>query len=92
MRVHEKGASLKENVNLKLTTGADFMREWRDDVWSKTPSKIVTLPFIGGVFVGFVSNDKTGRQAFLLAPEDAKIIGQQLLAKAAASEAMEEMQ
>lgn len=92
MSLDEKGESPKNYVVLKQISLESYWQQWHSDTWSEPPSKIVTVLFPGGVLVGFVSSDKTERQAFLLAPEDAKIIGQRLLAKAAESEAMEETQ
>ena len=66
-------------VKLKVYTCEEFQRRWSARAWKKTPSKIITLPFPGGVLFGAEERDSAQSVCFYLNPDDALIIGQKLI-------------
>ena len=71
--------------NFKFQNPKVLLHEWQDSLWSRTPSGILLMPFPGGVFLGFTSDDASEKRAFLFSSEDAAHIGRQLQKHAAVS-------
>lgn len=64
---------------LKIYTVDHVRREWGANVWEEPPSRVVVIPFPGGVLFGAAPRDTAQRVSFLLTSEDARIIGERLL-------------
>lgn len=64
----------------------DFARKWGKHAWKEMPAQIVAIPFPEGVLFGAERRYTAQRVSFFLSVEDARIIGERLLAAAREAE------
>lgn len=73
-------------IVMKSYIPKDLARKWGKHAWKETPAQIVAIPFPGGVLFGAEQRYTAQRVSFFLSAEDARIVGQKLLAAAREAE------
>ncbi|SOC11033.1 hypothetical protein [Rhodobacter maris] len=73
-------------IVMKQYTPKELARKWGKRAWRETPAQIVAIPFPEGVLFGAEQRYSAQRVSFFLSVEDARIIGEKLLAAAREAE------